>query len=122
MNTYILWGKVRKGQQRGRQLGFPTANIMLHKQIPEGIYVSLTKVKSKQYQSITFIGAAKTFGQIEILAETYILSFNKNIYGQWVTVHLLKKLRANQKFENADTLVKQMKKDEEEARKYFSSY
>ncbi len=118
----IFWGKVRKNKQRGKGLGFPTANVNLHLQIPEGIYVSLTKIQGQTYQSVTFIGSAKTFNETKYLSETYLLDFDQNIYNQWISISLLKKIRANQKFNSAKELVAQMKKDEQEARVYFSKY
>lgn len=117
-----LWGKVKKQSQRGKKLGFPTANINFTKDISEGIYISKTKVGKIFYKSLTFIGAAKTFNEKKSYAETYILYFNENLYGKWISVELLKKIRANKKFESARELVAQMKKDEQEARKYFKVY
>ena len=148
----LFWGKVRRGKSRGRKLGFPTANIALHQKIPEGVYVSQTKVKTKWHPSLTFIGAAKTFGEKKVQAETYILRFSPvilgseatpesnadsgqarlakasaerarmtfDLYDQLITIKLLKKLRENKKFTSKEELVKQMRKDEKEARKYFS--
>lgn len=116
---FKFWGKVRKHNQRGKTLGFPTANVDLHKKIPEGIYISKTKIQEKIYFSLTFIGKAKTFDEEKFLAETYILDFNQNIYDRWISVELLKKIRDNQKFASAKELINQMKKDEEAARKYF---
>ncbi len=117
---YKFWGKVRKHNQRGRSLGFPTANVNLSKTIPEGIYISKIKITGKLYPSLTFIGKAETFGEIKVQAETYILDFNRNIYGQWITVNLLKKIRDNEKFNSAKGLIIQMKKDEAIARRYFA--
>lgn len=116
-----FWGKVRKNNQRGTKLGFPTANINLSKQIPEGIYVSKIKIDNNFYPALTFIGIAKTFNEKIFQSETYILDFNRNIYGQWISVKLIKKIRNNKKFKSAAELIKQMKKDEEEARKYFAN-
>ncbi len=116
---YKFWGKVRKHNQRGKKLGFPTANVSLHKVIPEGIYVSFTKVDRKKYQAVTFIGRVKTFNETRFHAETYILDFKQNIYDRWIVIELLKKIRANKKFNSADELITQMKKDEQAARKYF---
>ncbi len=115
----ILWGKVKKGSKRGKLLGFPTANFSLHKKIQQGIYVSETKLLGKVFQSVTFIGNAKTFGEKDIKAETYILNFNKNLYGKFITVKLLKKIRGNKKFKSEKELIKQMNKDVEATRKYF---
>lgn len=115
-----FWGKVRTHNKRGKSLGFPTANVNLHKKIPEGIYISKTKIQKKVYQSLTFIGTAKTFGEKMYHAETYIFDFNQNIYGRWISVELLKKIRDNQKFKSVKNLIKQMKKDEQIARKFFN--
>lgn len=117
----IFWGKVRKDNQRGKRLGFPTANVNLNKKIPEGIYISKTKLAGKDYPSVTFIGKAKTFNEEKFQAETYILDFDKDIYDKWISVELLKKIRNNQKFDSVDELIIQMKKDEQETRKYFNS-
>ena len=119
---YQFWGKVRRHNQRGKKLGFPTANITLHKNIPEGIYISTIKIAKKTYKSLTFIGKAKTFNENKIRSETYILDFSKNLYNQWITVELLKKIRANKKFKSAKDLIKQMKKDEQAAREYLHKF
>ncbi len=119
MHQKILRGKVIKGKNRGTDLGFPTANINLHRRISEGIYISSSKVGSKSYPSLTFIGTAKTFGEKEVRAETYFLSKVGNIYGKWLSVKLIKKIRNNQKFNSEKDLVVQMEKDKIEAQKYF---
>lgn len=116
---YKLWGKVRKANLRGRKLGFPTANINLNKDIPEGIYISKTRIKSSIYPSLTFIGKAKTFNEKKFQAETYILNFNEDIYDRWISIELLKKIRENKKFNSAKDLITQMKKDKEIARNFF---
>lgn len=116
---YKFWGKVRKANLRGKMLGFPTANVNLAKKIPEGIYVSKTKVGNLSYPSLTFIGTAKTFNENKFHAETYILDFRGDLYNKWISIKILKKLRENKKFNSVDNLVKQMKKDEQQAREYF---
>ena len=114
-----IWGKVRKGDQRGKDLGFPTANINLTKNIPEGIYISKIKLENKIFPALTFIGRADTFNSKKKNCETYILDFGKEFYGKWITVNLLKKIRENEKFNSVKELIIEMKKDEQEARKYF---
>lgn len=118
---YKFWGKVGSHNQRGKKLGFPTANINLTRNIPEGIYISKTKVDKKNYQSTTFIGTVKTFNEKRFHAESYILDFNQNIYGKWISVRLFKKIRDNKKFSSVKQLVQQMRKDEIETRHYFDS-
>ena len=113
-----FWGKVRKHNQRGRKLGFPTANVNLSKKIPEGIYISKTRINRQEFKSLTFIGVAKTFNEKNYKAEIYILDFNQNIYNKWISVKLIKKIRENKKFNSADELITQMKKDEVLTRQY----
>lgn len=114
-----FWGKVRTHNKRGKNLGFPTANINLRKNIPEGIYISNTRVSGVEYKSLTFIGIAKTFNEKKFHAETYILDFSKNIYGKWISVNLIKRIRANKKFDSVNELIAEMKRDEKETRRYF---
>lgn len=102
-------------------MGFPTANINLTKNIPEGIYISRTKMGNDFYNSLTFIGTAKTFNEKNFHAETYILDFDEDIYGKWISIKLLKKIRENKKFNSAQELVEQMKKDEQEAREFLAT-
>ena len=120
MNSKIkIWGKVIKGMQRGKTLGFPTANFPLHKNIDEGIYISNISFEGKVYPSVTFIGNAKTYSENDIKVETYILDFNSNIYGKWVSVKLIKKIRRNKKFKSEKKLINQIKKDIKKARLFF---
>lgn len=107
----IFRGKVKKGFQKGKSLGFPTANIFLKEKFAEGIYVSKTKIGEIIYPSITFIGG---------MVETYILDFKKDLYGKWISVRLLKKIRKNKKFKSEKDLILQMKLDELVARKFFN--
>ncbi len=115
----MFWGKVQQGDKTGRELGFPTANMMLHKHIAEGIYAAKVRIGEKFYESLTFIGKARTFGKTAYLAEAHILDFQGNLYDMFITVRLLKKLRDNKKFDSEDSLIEQMKKDEKEARIFF---
>lgn len=115
-----FWGKVRPGKKRGRIMNFPTANIKLHKKIPEGIYLSYAKINKKRYNSLTFIGASETFAELDYKAEVFILNFNENIYDRMISVLLLQKIRDNQKFNSMDELVKQMEDDKEKAEIFFA--
>ncbi len=117
---HIFWGKVKSGEKRGRKLGFPTANLSLTKEIPEGIYIAKAKIKEKWHPALTFIGKAKTFNGKEYQAETYFLLFNQNIYGKWISVRLLEKIRENKKFTSEKELIKAMQKEKQEAKKYFN--
>lgn len=117
---YTLLGIVREGKKRGKNLGFPTANIALSEEIPSGIYISFTTLEGNQYPSLTFIGEAKTFEEDLYQAETWILDFNQDIYDKKIAITLLKKIRENQKFDSVALLLKQMKEDEKKARAWFT--
>ncbi|HUQ85850.1 MAG TPA: riboflavin kinase [Candidatus Limnocylindrales bacterium] len=112
-------GIVIRGKNRGKALGFPTANTDISKSAMPGIYISKTIYDKNEFSSITFIGEVKTFNESNFAAETYILDFNQDIYGEEIQVHILKKLRDNQKFESVENLILQMKEDEKQTRKYF---
>ena len=115
-----IQGRVKKGFQSGKNLGFPTANIAVKINIDEGIYISNTIFKKVKYASLTFIGEAETFQEKLFQAETYILDFNSNLYNQWISVELIKKIRGNKKFRSEGALIEQMKKDELVARGFFN--
>lgn len=112
-------GKVREGKKRGRLLGFPTANVRLHQMIPEGIYVSEVLFEKKRYMAATFIGSAKTFGETDYKAESYLLDFSEDLYGKFITVRLFKLIRGNEKFVSEEELVKKMKEDILATRRFF---
>lgn len=114
-------GKVRRGKGRGKDLGFPTANIAIRKKISEGVYLSETTVNGKTHPSLTFVGAAKTFDESDYHAESYMLSFDENLYDRWITIHLLKRLRGNKKFSSKEALIEQMQRDEKDAIMYFGT-
>ena len=108
---HLIWGKVKVGNKRGKSLGFPTMNITLHKDITDGVYLSEVKVDDNKFFALTFVGAAKTFNERKKMVESYILNFNKDVYGKWITVRLFKKIRDNIKFKSEKELVRQMQKD-----------
>lgn len=117
---YRVWGKVREGKKRGTSLGFPTANIKLRKDIPEGIYISKTRIGKKNFPSVTFIGETKTFAEETYQAETYIFSYDSNIYNKWITVTLVKKIRSSKKFSSKEALITAIRKDVAVAKKYLN--
>lgn len=118
--SFQITGIVKEGKKRGKRIGFPTINIPLIDKIPEGIYISQTEITGKKYNSLTFVGAAKTYNETNIQSETYILQYDTNLYGQYVTVNLLKKIRDNQTFASEEELIKQMERDKIQAINFFS--
>jgi len=117
---YKINGLVIRGDSRGKSLGFPTANIALHKKIPEGIYASTVTINGKSYQAASFVGSAKTFKKTDVKLESHIFNFDQEIYGKSVVVRLYKKVRGNKIFDSIEELVAQMKKDVEEIKSFFT--
>lgn len=116
--TYSFSGKVIEGDKRGRELGFPTANIQSNdpdKQLPAlGIYFVEFFVNSEKHFGLLSIGKRPTFYDSgHITPEVYIYDFDKDIYGENVTVSVIEKLRDEEKFNSADELILQMNKDKE---------
>jgi riboflavin kinase/FMN adenylyltransferase len=117
---YSFEGIVIEGKKRGRLMGFPTANLRLSKNIPEGIYASKVEIDEREYIAAVFIGTAKTFNEYELKLEAYMLDFDEDIYNKLITVKLYNKLRDNKKFPSMSALITQIKKDVENVRQYFS--
>jgi riboflavin kinase/FMN adenylyltransferase len=121
--SYFLSGRVIKGQGRGKQIGFPTANVDYGKEliIPGiGVYISQTTIHDMTYNSLTNIGVNPTFnngGEINI--ETHLLGFDRDIYGEEIRVSFLKKLRDERKFASVNDLVNQINNDVQVAKLFF---
>ena len=122
---YSFSGIVVRGDQRGRLLGFPTANIELddsNKLLPAlGIYAVEFILGNEKYMGVMSIGKRPTFyNEGAITTEVYILDFDQEIYGNFVTVNTVERIRGEEKFSSAEELIKQMKIDTEEGRKILS--
>ena len=123
--NYEFSGVVVGGDKRGRELGFPTANIKLTSQeklLPaSGIYAVKANVENENHFGLLSIGKRPTFyNEGELVTEVYIFDFNREIYGATVTVELVEGLRGEEKFNSAEELINQMNKDEENGRKIFN--
>ncbi len=115
---YTISGKVVEGDKRGRQMGFPTANIHMKHLRPAltGVYA----VKLGNRNGVANLGVRPTIaGTPKLLLEVHLLNFNEDIYGQHVQVTFLEKIRDEIKFENIDALIEQIKKDVAQATRYF---
>lgn len=122
MNSDITFsGVVKHGKKRGRLLGFPTANIGLTQEIPEGIYLSWVEFEDRKLPSLTFVGSAKTFNEDEYQAEVFLLNFNEDLYDKTLSVELIRKLRDNKWFSSQEALIEQMEDDKKQGEDYFST-
>ncbi len=114
--NYSLRGVVVVGAQRGRLLGFPTANIQLDvpsKLVPmKGVYFVSCQVENETHFGIMNIGYRPTFeNKHELVLEVHILNFNSDIYGKKFKISFLKRLREEKKFDSKETLIHQIETD-----------
>ena len=126
-NPYILSGKVIQGNQLGRTIGFPTANIQVNdatKIIPgNGVYLVQVNYREFLLNGIMNIGVRPTVGEsVENRIEIHIFDFNEDIYGQELQVLVIKKVRNEFKFDSVDQLASQIAEDIRFARDFFISY
>jgi riboflavin kinase/FMN adenylyltransferase len=129
-NTYLgyayeVTGKVVHGKKRGKELGYPTANIEVpesYKLIPaEGVYAVLVEYGDKQYRGMANIGWNPTFGDTGKTLEVNIFDFSREIYNEILTVKFLAFLRKEIKFANVNTLIQQIDADKRNVVQFFAN-
>ncbi len=115
-------GRVVPGHQRGRDLGFPTANIAPRTEvIPlNGIYATLLEVDDRTWPSVTNIGVNPTFGSGPRTVESYIFDFQEDLYGKPLRLFFVERIREEIKFSTPDLLIAQMKADVVRAQEILS--
>ncbi len=121
---YEIFGKVAHGEKRGRDWGFPTANIHLNrrKAALTGVYtVEVRGIDSAPIAGVANLGNRPTIGGTRTLLEVHLFEFDRDIYGRWVAVRFLTKLRDERKFETFGALKVQIERDVLRARDYFKS-
>ena len=113
--NFAVRGVVVRGQERGRELGFPTANVEVAPDlvIPgNGIYATRARLDSGTYMAATSIGVRPTFDDgPERTIEAYLLNFSDDIYGQTVCLEFVQRLRGEEKFDTVEALLDQMNRD-----------
>lgn len=122
--SYQISGPVVHGEKRGRQLGYPTANIAVPdgKLIPaNGVYASWAYWNGERLMGATNVGYSPTFGNKAVTVETYILDFGRDIYGETLAVSFETYLRPEMKFDGLDALIAQMGHDVETGRAYLTN-
>jgi riboflavin kinase / FMN adenylyltransferase len=122
--TWELRGIVIKGDQRGRTIGFPTANMMMGDTLHPafGAYAAQVKIKDATtlYNSAVNIGVRPMFESKQPLLEAHILDFDGDLYGQEIRVFLHQKLRGEAKYPSLDALIAQIQKDCDATRHFFA--
>jgi riboflavin kinase/FMN adenylyltransferase len=111
--TYTISGIVVRGDGRGKELGFPTANIApKHSIIPaHGVYAVRLFVRDRFYDGIANIGMRPTFDKNVLTVEVHVFDFNEDIYGEDISLYFIGKIRDEKKFGSADELIHQIRTD-----------
>jgi riboflavin kinase/FMN adenylyltransferase len=121
---YRMSGRVAHGNKLGRELGFPTANIHLHrKQTPlQGIFaVEVYGLDQEPLRAVASLGTRPTVDGTRALLEVYILDFDQDIYGRHIQVSFLHKLRDEEKYDSLELLKQQIDIDVKQTRAYFAA-
>jgi riboflavin kinase/FMN adenylyltransferase len=111
---YLIMGKVIKGKGRGKEIGYPTANLEvspLKLLPPSGVYAVWVLLNGEKLKGALNIGKRPTFGEKEISIEVHIFNFNRNIYGKTLKIEIIKRIRDEKKFPSIENLKIQIEKD-----------
>ncbi|MBE9562276.1 MAG: bifunctional riboflavin kinase/FAD synthetase [Proteobacteria bacterium] len=121
---YTFCGRIGYGQQRGRTIGFPTANIFIHRHVSPllGVFaVFLHGITNQPLAGVANLGTRPTIDGKQLLLEVHVLNFDEQIYGRYVEVEFISKLRNEQRFASFKALKQQIKIDVQSAKTLFNS-
>jgi riboflavin kinase/FMN adenylyltransferase len=118
---HFVSGRVVAGHRRGRELGFPTANISTRTEVLplDGIYATLLRLGARCLLSVSSVGVNPTFGDGPRTVESHILNFTDDIYGEAVQLSFVRRIRSEMKFASVDALVTQIRQDVSRAEEIF---
>jgi riboflavin kinase / FMN adenylyltransferase len=122
-HSYVVDGTVMRGDQRGRTLGFPTANLCTENELlpPHGVYATTARVGSVVYPSVTNVGTRPTVDQSgRTVVETHLFDLDRDLYGQPLRIGFVQRLRDERAFESLDALRAQIDADCRRARVLFT--
>ncbi|HKB10005.1 MAG TPA: bifunctional riboflavin kinase/FAD synthetase [Vicinamibacterales bacterium] len=122
-HQYCVDGTVMRGDQRGRTLGFPTANLCSENELlpPHGVYATTARVGAIVHPSVTNIGTRPTVDQSgRTVVETHIFNLDRDLYGQSIRIGFVQRLRDERAFESLDALRAQIGADCQRARVLFT--
>ena len=120
---HFLRGVVVRGRERGRTIGFPTANLDCQTECvaPDGVYATRVVLDDGAYGSITNIGMRPTFAEAARTIEAHIFDFNRDIYGRTIKLELIERIRAERKFDGVEALKNQIALDLSRAREILAA-
>ncbi|HET6460153.1 MAG TPA: bifunctional riboflavin kinase/FAD synthetase [Syntrophales bacterium] len=121
---YNVSGIVVPGKRRGSILGIPTANIKPEKELipAQGVYAVISHLAEGRYRGVLNIGFNPTFSDADLSVEAYLLDFDGDIYGKKINILFIDRIRNEIKFGNPELLVKQIRKDIDDARSILKQY
>ena len=121
-HPYYLDGVVVEGRRRGRELGFPTANLRTENELvpPDGVYATTLTTRGVVQAGMTNIGVRPTFGETERTIETHLFNFTGDLYGQRVRLAFVQRLRDERQFPDVDALRAQLEADRRRAERLFA--
>ena len=123
---FNLSGKIIKGDELGRKIGYPTANLKIfekYKLKPQnGVYLTRTKLKKQTYFGMMNIGIRPTISAKNNQIETHLFDFNGNLYGHEMTLEILEKIREEKKFKSIEKLKIQLDVDKKHCQKLIPQY
>ena len=122
-HQYFVDGTIMRGDQRGRTLGFPTANLCSENELlpPHGVYATTARIGSLVYPSVTNVGTRPTVDQSgRTVIETHIFNLDRDLYGQPMRIGFVQRLRDERAFESLDALRAQIDADCQRARVLFT--
>jgi len=118
---FAISGRVYHGDKKGRTIGFPTINVGISRRLSPvlGVFNVLVEIYKESYQGVCNVGKRPTVGGEKTLLEVFILDFNREIYGERVTIVFKQKTREEMKFSSFEELKQQITKDVEIGKHYF---
>jgi riboflavin kinase/FMN adenylyltransferase len=122
---YGLEGTIVQGHQRGRTIGFPTANFSIpenHMLPADGVYACMVSVGDRRYKAVTNIGNRPTFDGIKRSVEAHLLDFEGDLYGKRLGLEFIDRIRDEQRFAGIEALIAQIGKDVETGRALFARH
>lgn len=121
---YRMSGRVVRGQMLGRRLGYPTANVNLQRRQSAVMGIFAVRVHGlgpDARDAVASVGTRPTFAGVRPLLEVHVFDFDEDIYGRYIHVDFVKKLRSEEKFADADELIAQMHIDSRQAREALAA-
>jgi riboflavin kinase/FMN adenylyltransferase len=122
-HPFSIMGKVIHGNERGRKLGFPTANLLPDPscRLRHGVYAVRVVAGEETYDGVASYGRRPTFDNGRALLESFLFDFSGGLYGETIEVLFIDWIRPEEKFDRVEALVAQMRKDEERAREALAA-